>query len=114
MDVTDYQVLSLRVGVSHGDEDNLGGQDFTIVMEDLDGNSVSVQATDYSEALFYPPGRDFDDDGSRKTVLNGVDIPLTAFEGIDFNNVNTVSLVFDQTPAGSIQMTDLLLQRVER
>ena len=113
MDVTDYQVLSLRVGVSHGDEDNLDGQDFTIVMEDLDGNSVSVLASDYSEALFYPPGRDFDDDGSRKTVLNGVDIPLTAFAGIDFNNVNAVSLVFDQKPAGSIQMTDLLLQRVE-
>ena len=113
VDVTDYQVLSLRVGVSHGDEDNLDGQDFTIVMEDLDGNSVSVLASDYSEALFYPPGRDFDDDGSRKTVLNGVDIPLTAFAGIDFNNVNAVSLVFDQKPAGSIQMTDLLLQRVE-
>lgn len=113
VDVTPYQVLSMRVGVSLGDTDNLNGQDFTVKIEDMDGNSATVIASDYSAALFYPPGREFSDSGSQKTVLNAVDIPLIAFDGIDYNNVNAISLVFDQTAAGSIQITDLLLQHVE-
>ncbi len=112
-DITPYQVLSMRVGVSHGDVDNEDGTDFTVVVEDMDGNRAAVIASEYSDALFYPPGRDFDDGGSKKTTLNAVDIPLTAFEGIDYTQVNAVELVFDQKPAGTIQMTDILLQNVD-
>ncbi|ASK35936.1 alpha/beta hydrolase family protein [Alloalcanivorax mobilis] len=115
-DVTDFQVVTLRVGISHGDLDNEAGQDFHIVLEDMDGNRVAVAADDYSDALFFPPGRAFYDDtnhGSQKTTLNAVDIPLTAFDGIDYQHVKALEVVFDQTPAGTIQLTDVMFQRVD-
>lgn len=113
---TDYQVLSVRVGISHGDTDNTDGQDFQVVLEDMDGNRAAVVASDYGNGLFYPPGHTFYDDanhGSQKTTLNSVAIPLTAFEGVDFTNLNAVELVFDQTVAGTVQITDLAMQRVD-
>tara|TARA_A100001391_G_scaffold151462_6_gene109155 strand:- start:2216 stop:3988 length:1773 start_codon:yes stop_codon:yes gene_type:complete len=115
LNATGYQVLSVRVGVSHGDTDNQSGQDFHMILEDRDGNRVEALASDYSDGLFYPPGRAFYDSnhGSQKTTLNAVDIPLTAFEGVDFTNLNAVELVFDATPAGTVQITDLLMQRVD-
>ncbi|MES1944819.1 hypothetical protein PC39_11909 [Salinisphaera sp. PC39] len=114
LDVTDYQVVSFRVGISHDDLDNVGGQDFDIVLEDVDGERAVLTASDYSAALFYPPGDDhYDEDGSRKTTLNAVDIPLTEFEGVDFQHLQALEVVFDKTPAGTVQMTDLLFQRVE-
>ncbi|UWN49992.1 hypothetical protein ASALC70_02210 [Alcanivorax sp. ALC70] len=42
-----------------------------------------------------------------------MDIPLTAFEGVDFTNLNAVELAFDETPAGTVQITDLVMQRVD-
>ncbi|MCQ6262554.1 alpha/beta hydrolase [Alcanivorax sp. MM125-6] len=115
LNATDYQVLSVRVGVSHGDADNESGQDFHVILEDRDGNRVEALASDYSDGLFYPPGRAFYDSnhGSQKTTLNAVDIPLTAFEGVDFTNLNAVELAFDETPAGTVQITDLVMQRVD-
>lgn len=115
LNATDYQVLSVRVGVSHGDTDNESGQDFHVILEDRDGNRVEALASDYSDGLFYPPGRAFYDSnhGSQKTTLNAVDIPLTAFEGVDFTNLNAVELAFDETPAGTVQITDLVMQRVD-
>ena len=115
LNATDYQVLSVRVGVSHGDADNESGQDFQVILEDRDGNRVEALASDYSDGLFYPPGRAFYDSnhGSQKTTLNAVDIPLTAFEGVDFTNLNAVELAFDETPAGTVQITDLVMQRVD-
>ncbi|WP_228462439.1 alpha/beta hydrolase [Alloalcanivorax profundimaris] len=115
LNATDYQVLSVRVGVSHGDADNESGQDFHVILEDRDGNRVEALASDYSDGLFYPPGRAFYDSnhGSQKTTLNAVDIPLTAFKGVDFTNLNAVELAFDETPAGTVQITDLVMQRVD-
>lgn len=113
---TDYQVLSVRVGISHGDTDNTDGQDFQVVLKDMDGNRAAVAASDYGNGLFYPPGHTFYDDanhGSQKTTLNSVAIPLTAFEGVDFTSLNAVELVFDQTVAGTVQITDLAMQRVD-
>jgi dienelactone hydrolase len=115
-DVTPYQVVSMRVGISHGDADNEDGQDFDIVLEDMDGNRASVTASEYSDALFYPPGGDFYDDtnrGSQKTTLNAVDIPLTAFEGIDFQHLKALEIDFNRSQAGTIQLTDLVFQRVD-
>lgn len=112
-DVSTYQLLSVRIGVSHGDADNIDGQDFRIELEDSAGNRSSVVASDYSDALLYPPGDAFENPGSRKTTLNAVDVPLAAFEGIDLRAIDSVSLVFDQTPAGTVQLTDLLIQRTQ-
>ena len=116
LNATGYQVLSVRVGISHGDTDNQSGQDFHVILEDRDGKKVDVLASDYSDALFYPPGRAFYDEtnhGSQKTTLNAVDIPLTAFDGVDFTHLTAVELAFDETPAGTVQITDLVMQRVD-
>ncbi|MHA7833269.1 MAG: poly(ethylene terephthalate) hydrolase family protein [Algiphilus sp.] len=112
-DVSAYQMMSVRIGVSHGDMDNADGQDFRIELEDSSGATASVIASDYSDALFYPPGDDFESPGSRKTTLNAVDVPLTAFEGVDLQSLDSVSLIFDKTPAGTVQLTDLLFQRTQ-
>lgn len=124
LDASEFDVLSLRVGVSHGDDDNTAGQDFRIVLEDVSGARASVRAAELSNALFYPPGDDFDRQGggARKTTLSAVDIPLTAFaeaaaanaSPIDVSRLTAVELVFDVTDAGTIQITDLLLQRVSQ
>lgn len=115
LNATDYQVLSVRVGISHGDPDNQGGQDFHVALRDRDGNRVAVLASDYGDGLFYPPGRPFHDanNGAQKTTLNAVDIPLTAFEGVDFTRLDAVELSFDATSAGTVQITDLVMQRVD-
>lgn len=112
-DLSGYQLLSVRIGVSHGDTDNADGQDFHIELEDSAGGTARVLASTYSEALFYPPGDAFDTPGSRKTTLNAVDVPLDRFEGVDLQAVRAVSLVFDTTPAGTVQLTDLLFQRTQ-
>lgn len=111
LDAQGFDLLSLRVGVSHGDAENAGGQDFAIRLEDASGAQASVLAADFTHALFDPPGDAFSASGSEKTTLNAVRVPLSAFPDVDFGQLQAVELVFGQTPAGTVQITDLMLQK---
>lgn len=108
-----YDIISIRVGLVLGDAENSAGQDFSIVLTDASDNSQSLIAGDLSKVLFLPPGRAHNSAGSAKTVLNAVDIPLLAFDQIDLSAIEKVEIIFDQTSAGSVQISDLMVQRVQ-
>ena len=113
MNAVDYQVCRCAWACPTA-TDNTAGQDFQVILEDMDGNRVSALASDYTESLFYLPGREFYDEinhGSRRPRSRRGH-SADQFEGVDFTNLNAVELVFDQTLAGTVQVTDLVLQRV--
>lgn len=112
LDARGFDHLSLRVGVSHGDEANADGQDFDIVLIDAAGQQAALSASDLGPALFDPPGDAFSAGGSEKTTLNALRAPLDAFVGIDLSQLQALELRFGRRPAGSLQITDLMLQRL--
>lgn len=112
LNATEYALLSLRVGVSHGDAANDLGQDFLMVLKDGAGNEAAVHAADLGGALFDPPGDTFADGGSEKTTLNALVAPLALFEGINLANLSALELRFDQTDAGTLQISDLMFTKL--
>lgn len=112
LDASAYDTLSLRVGVSHGDAANAGSQDFGIALTDATSLRAVLAAADHGMALFDPPGNAFDAGGAEKTTLNALRLPLSAFAGIDLTRLQSLELVFDRTPAGTVQIADLSLQRL--
>lgn len=103
-DLSGYGVLSFRVGVDMGDARNSGAQDVRLVLEDAFGATSSVTASAHSGALFEPPGG-----AEAKVVLNQVRVPLSAFSGIDATQITGLTLAFDATPSGAVQVADLLV-----
>ncbi len=104
-DASTSDVVSFRLGVNHEDNRNGATQDVRVVLYDAHGSSASVVASNFSNALFTPPG-----DASAKVTLDSVLLPLTAFAGLDTAAITGIELVFDQTAAGSVQITDLMFQ----
>ncbi|AHI29936.1 hypothetical protein [Marinobacter similis] len=109
--------FSLRVGVSTT-PDNVLGQDFTLVLSDANGTSVSLLASDYSDALYAPPGLPVSArDTGGKTINNMVPFRLDALpifdSELDLTSLVRAELRFDQLPAGSLQFTDVMFQKVE-
>ncbi|WP_203300748.1 hypothetical protein [Marinobacter sediminum] len=117
LDVSEMDFFSLRVGVSTT-PDNLLGQDFTLVLSDANGTSVSLLASDYSDALYAPPGLPVSArDTGGKTINNMVPFRLDALpifdSELDLTSLVRAELRFDQLPAGSLQFTDVMFQKVE-
>lgn len=108
-DVSGFDVVSFRLGVNYQNARNPNGQhqDLRLVLTDGVGASASVRVGDHSAALFDPPGN-----SAAKVVLNMVQVPMGAFAGVDTTDVASIELVFDQTPTGSVQITDLMFQEV--
>jgi hypothetical protein len=106
-DVASFTVLGLRVGVDYSDTRNPAGkpQDLRVVLTDGAGHAASATLGDHSRAFFSPPGA-----GDRKVTLNQARIPLGAFAGVDLTDVRSVDLVFDRTPSGVVQVTDVLFE----
>lgn len=75
-----------------------------MVLADAGGGSASVRASDFSRALFYPPGNV---GPVPKVVLNTVRIPLSAFGGVNLNSVRTVLLTFNERLSGDVLITDV-------
>lgn len=111
-DVSGMDSFSFRIGVNEDGSRNEHGQDLSVKLTDCNGRSASVNAADYSGALFYPPGAADYSEG-KKLTQNSVLIPLEAFPGIDHANITSTSLVFDQTAQGDVQLTDILFQDIQ-
>lgn len=114
LDASNADFLTLRMGVAVTQE-NATGQDFTVTLTDVHGVSAQALASDYSDALYFPPGLTASArDTGAKTVVNMVPFRLDAQpwveSGIDFSQLVSVTVDFDQTPAGTIQLTDVLFQ----
>jgi hypothetical protein len=104
--VSGFQAVQFRVSVNLADARNLEGlaQDFRVVLTDASGSSSSVRVSDVSGALFFPPGSV---GPVPKVVLNTVRVPLSAFGGVNLNNVRSVQFVFNERFQGGVLVTDL-------
>lgn len=104
--VSGFQAVQFRVSVNFADARNLAGlaQDFSVVLTDNSGSVSSVRVSDYSSALYFPPGSV---GPVPKVVLNTVRVPLSAFGGVNLNNVRSVQFKFDQRLQGALLITDI-------
>lgn len=104
--VSGFQAVQFRVSVNFADPRNLAdlAQDFRVILTDASGASSSVRVSNVSGALFFPPGRV---GPVPKVVLNTVRVPLSAFGGVNLNNIRTVQLTFDERLAGGVLITDV-------
>ena len=110
-DISAFQWFQFRVSVDFTDPSNPAGspQDFSIVLVDGTGKTASVQVSQWSRALFYPPGDASLFTSVPKTVLNMVRIPLPAFTGVNLSDIRTVEFRFDREPSGALLISDLAL-----
>src|SRR5262249_31485465 len=101
-----FFALQFRASVDFTDPRNPAGtaQDFSVVLTDGAAHSASVRAGDFTDALDFPPGAV---GPVPKIILDGVRIPLSAFQGIDLTDVRSADFTFDQRPQGGILVTDL-------
>ena len=102
--VSGFQAIQFRVSVNFADARNLAGlaQDFRVVLTDASGASSSVRVSDVSGALYFPPG-----DVVPKILLNTVRVPLSAFTGVNLNNVRSVQFTFNERLQGGLLITDV-------
>ena len=116
LDVSGMDFLTLRMGVSATPE-NLLGQDLTLSLTDTDGDSVTLLASDYSDALYFPPGLTISArDTGAKTIINMLPFRLDAKvihdAEVNLDALSSLRLNFDQRPLGTLQLTDVLFQKV--
>jgi hypothetical protein len=105
-DVSGFQVLQFRASVNYEDFRNAAGvpQDFTVRLTDGAATVRDVLVSNFSDALFYPPGSVAE---VPKVVLNTVRIPLSGFAGLNLSDVRSVQFRFNQTGSGALLITDL-------
>jgi hypothetical protein len=112
-DVTGMDHLSFRAVTNPGYwwNENYGLQDLSVVIEDGDGDRTSVAAADVgNDALAFPiVNRGRRTEGH--VMLQQLRFPLSAFAGVDLDDVVAVEFVFDRTAAGVVNVADLAFQR---
>ncbi|MDX1504922.1 MAG: hypothetical protein R3221_04350 [Spongiibacter sp.] len=116
LDVSDSDYFTLRMGVSVTPE-NAEGQDFTLLLRDAAGKEVTLLASEFSKALYFPPGLTVSArDTGAKTVINMLPFPLDATAivdgGLDLTALTDIEVHFDQRTSGTVQITDVLFQKV--
>jgi hypothetical protein len=79
-------------------------QDFRVILKDASGSESSVRVSDFSSALYFPPG---EVGPVPKIVLNTVRLPLSAFGGVNLNNIRSVQFKFDERLEGAVLITDV-------
>jgi hypothetical protein len=111
--VSGFQALQFRVSVNFADLRNLEGlgQDFRVSLTDSSGATASVRVSDVSTALFFPPGSV---GPVPKVVLNTVRVPLTAFGGVNLNNIRAVQFAFDERFQGAVLIADIAFASAPR
>jgi len=104
--VSGFQAIQFRVSVNFADARNVAdlAQDFRVVLTDASGASSSVRVSDVSGALYFPPGEVL---FVPKVVLNTVRVPLSAFTGVNLNNVRSVQFTFNERLQGGVLITDV-------
>lgn len=114
VDARAYDFLTLRMGVSVI-PDNAAGQDFTLILVDGHGTEAQAAASEFSDALYFPPGLTVSaGDAGAKTVMNMVPFRLDAQvwrdAGLDLSDLRELRLRFAQRPLGTVQLTDVQFQ----
>ena len=101
------RTLQFRASVNFTDARNPVGvpQNCRVILTDNLGVQSSVLLSDHSRILYYPPGTT---GPVPKVILNTARIPLTAFSGLDFTNMQSIQLAFNN-PSGGLLISDLAL-----
>ncbi len=110
-DVSGYDALQFRVAVNPAYDANYGTrvQGLTVVLTDGSGHQGAVSAAAVGDAaLAYPVGlRHY----LGHVILNQIRFPLSAFAGVDLTDVRAVTIRFDRTSQGVIDVADLAFSR---
>ena len=114
-DVSGFTAVQFRASVNFADPRNSLGvpQDISVRLTDGLGNSSTARVSNFSTALFFPPGGKF---GAAvivppfpvpKVFLNTVRLPLTAFTGVNLTDIRSVEFRLDQSASGALLISDL-------
>jgi acetyl esterase/lipase len=114
-DITPYDFLVFRAvpNPTYPVNQGIQYQDLSVVLTDANGATASVAAADVgNDPLAWPF------EGRRRRVqghiiMNQLRFPLSAFTGVDLSAVTTVTLAFDRTDAGVIDVSDLAFMHGE-
>lgn len=103
-DLSQFDALQFRAAVNFSAVDS--ALDFSVQLTDADGNTGAVQVSDYTNALYYPPG-------DMALVLprimhNTIKLPLADFSGINLSAITNVRFAFDKISSGAVLISDLL------
>lgn len=85
--------------------------DFRVELEDGSAATASLLVSAYSDAMYFPPGNW----GTTlpRTMHNTIKIPLADFSGVDITDIRKIRFTFNETAAGTILISDLLLSSNE-
>lgn len=105
-----FAVLQFRVSVNYLDPRNAPGvpEDFAVSLTDASGSVATTLVSNSSRVLFFPPGSSSSTDNPvPKIFLNTARIPLSAFAGVNLNNIRSIRFLFDQHPQGALFISDV-------
>jgi hypothetical protein len=114
-DISQFAAISLRAALDPLSKLNKAGayQAFTIQVVDQQGNTASVRTRVDEPALRFPEGYQEENDTFEGGMFTGR-VPLTSirvlvrdFSGVDLSAIQEIALLFDQTPGGSLFLSDL-------
>lgn len=116
-DFSNKDSLYMDVLVDPSDKLNPKGenQSFSIEIKDKKGNTSKVQIGKDVQALEYIDGvleitNIFEEEvcfWSNPTPLTTIKLPMNIFKGVDLNNIQEVSIIFDKTDTGSIMISKI-------
>ena len=110
--ISGYQALQFRASVSFGpDSPNMPSAplDFRVTLKDGTGAAASIRVSDFSSALFHPPGTMA---SPQRAILNTVRLPLSAFARLNLTDIRSVEFKFDQPMQGELLITDIAFSSV--
>jgi hypothetical protein len=119
IDLGKFSLISLRAALDPLSPLNKAGtpQVFTIQLVDSQGNSASVHTRADEPALQFPLGEIEENDTfeggwfTGRIPLTSIRLLLSDFTGVDLTSIREIVLLFDQTPSGSLFMSDLEIVR---
>ncbi|GMQ63788.1 alpha/beta hydrolase family protein [Vallitalea maricola] len=116
-DISNYEALSLYLALYPGSDLNKAreNQALSIVIRDSNGKEAKVILDDKTAALEFPEGKsvtnEFTTFWSLKTPLSEARIPFKEFKDINFSDISSITLQFDQKESGSILLRDISLMK---
>ncbi len=118
-DLSGYAAVSLRAALDPLSKLNKAGdyQSFSIQLTDGAGKTATLRTRPDEPALVFPAGYTEEDSFFEGGLFSGrvpmttIRAPLGDFSGVDLQDIRELALVFDQTPSGSLFISDVELAR---
>jgi hypothetical protein len=119
IDISQFAAISLRAALDPLSTLNKAGayQAFSIRVVDQQGNTATVNTRADEPALRFPEGYEEENDTfdggwfTGRVPLTSIRILVRDFSGVDLTAIREIALLFDQTPGGSLFMSDFELVR---